>query len=289
VTTAQNEGHRRIIAEVCLLAQILGRGLNLKAAQALGLQEQAKLPTCMASDMESNHAPSLFARSNSIASIIVRTFARIGDSQYTVSGYLHKSRRSEMSNDARATKRKEMIPKIAQAFASMGYRRATSAELARRCGVRENILYRLWPDKKAMFTASIDYVYEQAESGWLKVLNRAKRNQDGARLLLEYEAKHHGESGLHRIILAGISETNDPEIRSALRTMYQRFHTFIGKQLAFHRGKGRTVPDIELSAWAIVGLGILADIGGELHIFTKPDRRRLLGEIGGFLLDGFSV
>lgn len=192
-----------------------------------------------------------------------------------------------MSKDSRPAKRKEMMPKIAQTFASMGYRRTTSAELARRCGVRENILYRLWPDKKAMFIASIDFVYEQAEAGWLNVLSRSARNADAALLLLRYEAEHHGESGLHRIVLAGISETNDAEIRFALRTMYGRFHQFINQQLTRHRAeKRRMAPDPELSAWAIVGLGILAGIGKELRIFTKSDQRRLLGEIGSFLLDG---
>ena len=37
-------------------------------------------------------------------------------------------------------KRRELLPVIARAFAELGYRRATTAELARRCGVRENIL-----------------------------------------------------------------------------------------------------------------------------------------------------
>ena len=63
-------------------------------------------------------------------------------------------------------KRKELLPIVAQTFAELGYRRATTAELALRCEVRENILYRIWSDKKAMFIASIDYVYEQAASVW---------------------------------------------------------------------------------------------------------------------------
>ena len=192
-----------------------------------------------------------------------------------------------MSNDSRTARRTEMIPKIAHAFASLGYRRTTSAELAKRCGVRENILYRLWPDKRAMFIASIDFVYEQAEAGWLRVLIRSERSADAALLLLQHEAEHHGESGLYRIVLAGISETDDAQIRSALRTMYRRFHHFITQQLILHRGgKQHIAPDAELSSWAIVGLGILAGIGKELRIFTKSNQRRLLGEIGSFLLDG---
>ena len=49
-----------------------------------------------------------------------------------------------------AEKRRELLPIVARAFADLGYRRTTTAALAGSCGVQENILYRLWPDKKAM-------------------------------------------------------------------------------------------------------------------------------------------
>ena len=58
-----------------------------------------------------------------------------------------------------AQRRRELTPIVARTFAELGFRRTTTAELARRCGVRENVLYRLWPDKKAMFIAAIEYVY----------------------------------------------------------------------------------------------------------------------------------
>ena len=40
-------------------------------------------------------------------------------------------------------RRRELLPLVAEAFSELGYRRATTAELAARCGVQENILYRL--------------------------------------------------------------------------------------------------------------------------------------------------
>lgn len=35
-------------------------------------------------------------------------------------------------------KRRELLPTVARAFAELGYRRATTAELARRCGVPDH-------------------------------------------------------------------------------------------------------------------------------------------------------
>jgi AcrR family transcriptional regulator len=185
-------------------------------------------------------------------------------------------------------RRKKLLPIIARAFAELGYHRATTAELAHRCKVRENILYRLWPDKKAMFVASIDYVYQQASEVWQKVLTEAGDDPGTAVRLLRHEAEHYGESGLHRIILAGLSETDEPEIREALRTMYGRFHRFIRGQIAAHRdGAAKNVlPDETIAAWAIVGLGNVANISRELGLLTDRGRKRLIGDAGRLLLDG---
>ncbi len=185
-------------------------------------------------------------------------------------------------------KRKQLLPVIARAFAELGYRRATTAELAQRCNVRENILYRLWPDKKAMFVAAIDYVYQQSAEIWQRILSEGDVNTDPAERLLQYEAEHYGESGLHPIIFAGLSETNEPEIRDALERMYGRFHHFIHQQIAAHRGAGakRLRPEAELSAWAIVGLGNVANISRELGLLTDRGRKRLFAHVGRLLLDG---
>ena len=184
-------------------------------------------------------------------------------------------------------KRAEMIPVVARAFAELGYRRMTTSELARRCGVRENILYRLWPDKRAMFIASIDYVYELSHTLWTRMAGEGG-GRERARRLLEYEARHHGEFGLYRIVFAGLSETDDPDVRKALRRMYGLFQQFIAARIAEHRrGRGKGfVADEELAAWAIVGLGTLANIGRDLGLLSPGQRQRLIARVGRLLLDG---
>jgi AcrR family transcriptional regulator len=184
-------------------------------------------------------------------------------------------------------RRKELLPTVAEAFASLGYRRATTATLAARCGVRENVLYRLWPDKKAMFLASIRYVYDQAERIWE---GRASRGPEGsvAHHLLEYESRHLGEFGLYRILFAGLSETDDPEIRAHLRDTYRRFQRWIRGRIEEHdRSRGaRPGPDAETIAWAMVGLGTVATVGREIALFPARERTRLIAEAGRLLLEG---
>jgi len=185
----------------------------------------------------------------------------------------------------RPERRLELVPILARTFADMGYRRTTTAELAERCGVRENILYRLWPDKRAMFVAALDHVYQLSEATWNALLAGADEEASPAELILDYEAAHHGEFGLYRIVFAGLSETDDPEIRAAMKRLYGRFQRFAAKQVAAHGG--RAVPaelDAALVAWAIVGLGTVANIGRELGLLSTRTRRRLVGEVGRALL-----
>lgn len=178
------------------------------------------------------------------------------------------------------------MPVLARTFAELGYRRTTTAELAERCGVRENILYRLWPDKRAMFVAAIDHVYELSEATWSELLEGSGGRASSAERILDYESTHQGEFGLYRIVFAGLSETDDPEIAKAMKRLYRRFHRFVREQVRAHRGGPSAGADPELVAWAIVGLGTMSNIGRELGVLSAPARARFVGEIGRALLGG---
>lgn len=191
-------------------------------------------------------------------------------------------------------KRRELLPIVARAFAELGYRRTTTAELATRCGVRENILYRLWPDKKRMFIASIGYVYDSSVAVWERILADTGANESAAERLLAYESRHFGEFGHYRIVFAGLSETDDADVRAALADMYQRYQRFvrehIGKHRAQHAQHAQHVsvagPTPELAAWAVVGLGTVANIALELGLVDDAQRSELFAQIGRMLLEG---
>jgi AcrR family transcriptional regulator len=186
-------------------------------------------------------------------------------------------------NDER---RRALLPIIARTFTELGYRRTTTAELAKRCHVRQNILYRLWADKKAMFLAAVDYVYEFSEATWLHLLETGRGSP--ARRLLEFESEHLGEFGHYRIIFTGLAETDDADIRDALRRTFARFQRFLVAQIVAHRRSGakRRGPSAESAAWAAVGLGTVANIGRELGLLDDAARGRLLAEVGRVLLEG---
>jgi AcrR family transcriptional regulator len=188
--------------------------------------------------------------------------------------------------DRSGERRRQLAPVLARAFVELGYRRATTAELASRCGVQEKALYRLWPDKRAMFLAALDQVFAESEAVWERLANEAGRGQSSAERLLAHEAEHHGEHRLYRIVFAGLSETDDAPIREALAGLYGRFQALIQGQVERHRKGRRHRGDLDpaLAAWAIVGLGTVANIGRELELLKARERARLLAQAGARLL-----
>ena len=188
-------------------------------------------------------------------------------------------------------KRAELMPIVAAAFSELGYRKATTAELAARCGVQENILYRLWSDKKKMFTASIDYLFDATMQQWQLLIEEAKKDPKGpsvAQRILAFDAEHRGERGFYRITFAALSETDDEDVKAALRNMYGKFVKFIDEQIGTHRegAKSTGLPDTLVTTWAILGIATAADIGREVGLLSGPKRRDLVAEAGHWLLDG---
>jgi AcrR family transcriptional regulator len=187
-------------------------------------------------------------------------------------------------------KRREFLPIVAGAFAELGYRRVTSAELAARCGVGENVLYRIWADKNAMFLAALEWVYIASERAWERLLVETPDGEGAFLRLLSYEAQHMGEQGLYRIVFAGLSEADDPRIRAGMRDLYGRFHAFVRRQVTAHRGSGsKPALDAEIAAWAIVGLGTVANVGRELGLIGSERRRALLWNAGRLLAEATDV
>jgi len=190
--------------------------------------------------------------------------------------------------DRSPERRRELAPLLARAFADLGYRRATTAELAQRCAVQEKALFRLWPDKRAMFLAALDQVFSESEGLWARLASERGGGRSTAERLLAHEAEHHGEHRLYRIVFAGLSEADDPVIAKALGSLYRRFQRLIQDELEHHRRGRKRAQDADaaLAAWAIVGLGTVANIGREFGLLKPRERALLFEQVGARLLGG---
>ena len=184
-------------------------------------------------------------------------------------------------------RRRQFTPLVAAAFIELGYRGTTTAELAQRCGVRENVLYRIWPTKKAMFLDAVEYVFTATMNAWDGVTRDKALGKTVAERILRNQADYQGRLRLYRIVFAGLTE-DDPEIKNALRDVYRRLHGFISQQIEGHRARYRRSggPAAELTAWAMIGLASVVDMQRELEILPVADRKRIMKEVGMALLDG---
>jgi AcrR family transcriptional regulator len=193
-----------------------------------------------------------------------------------------------MANRSKAQqRRREFTPLVAAAFIELGYRGTTTAQLAQRCGVRENVLYRVWPTKKAMFLDAVEHVYAATMRAWAPLVAGKGTGRTAAERVLNNQADHHGKMRLYRIVFAGLVE-DDPEIKTALRDVYCRFHGFITGLIEQHRrGRSRGAGlGADLTAWAMVGLGAVIDMQRELEIQPVGRRKVLMKQVGMALLDG---
>ena len=184
--------------------------------------------------------------------------------------------------------RKRLLPIVCQVFSELGYHRTTTAELAQRCGVRENILYRLWRDKKAMFLAAIVDLFQTRSKRWGEILAERPTPEQAAEALVAYEATHQGEFGFYRVVFTALVEADDPEIREAITDMYRRFHERIRK-LIDPSGQGDKKSrglSAEATAWALIGLASVSNIIRELNLLRPRQREDMFATIAKYLVQG---
>lgn len=181
-------------------------------------------------------------------------------------------------------KRAHFLPVIAQYFSDHGYDGATTAGIAKACGVRENVLYRIWDDKEAMFVSVIEFIHAYTIDLWAGVV--PKKDETKVEAILRMQAKDHGVLRYYRVIFSGLLQ-DSRDIRKAIRRMYVGIHDYIEQSVESHHaereGSSRFDPDV--AAWGMMGLAAMADIQRELRIKSQSSRETLLRttSLEGFL------
>lgn len=185
-------------------------------------------------------------------------------------------------------RRKELLPLVAHAFSELGYRRATTAALAARCDVQENVLYRLWEDKKAMFVAAIEFLFGKRMEKWNSVLEETSAKESRVTRLIELTGKNLGEQGLYQIIFAALSETDEPDVKQALQRLYRRYHDRVKTEISKHREQpcDREVANNDDTAWALIGLVAFMNIAHDLELMSSRKREQLFSTLAYLVLNG---
>ena len=185
-------------------------------------------------------------------------------------------------------RRRELLPVFAVAFSELGYRRATTAELAERCKVQENILYRLWPDKKTIFIAALDYLFQRRMDKWKKELDKASSTTSRIVRLVELTSKDLGENDLYRVIFTALNETDNVEIKLAMQRLYRRYHVSLDAELVTYRKLSGTTTPSECGdlAWALISLVSFMNIALDLELMDSKERKRFFSAMAFKLIEG---
>ncbi len=183
---------------------------------------------------------------------------------------------------------KKLLPIVCEVFSELGYRRTTTAELAQRCDVRENILYRLWPDKRAMFLAAIDDIFQSRAERWSEILADRPTPEIAVERIIEHESHHQGGFGFYRIVFTALTETDDDDIRVALVRMYKSFHKLVCRQVEAGRGSGDLESGLPtaMAAWGLLGLATISNIIRELKLLPPRQRERMFATVAKGLVGG---
>ena len=182
-------------------------------------------------------------------------------------------------------KRTYFLPLIARYFSDHGYDGATTAGIAEVCDVRQNVLYRIWPDKEAMFVAVIDYILHFTIQFWDEVPRL--QNETQVEAVLRLQSKDHGAMRYYRVVYSGLLQ-DSTRIRSAIRRLYTAIHEYIQMAIEEHRVERKKSDcqfDPDVAAWGMMGLGAMVDIQRELRIKSQDSREKLLRDTSqhGFL------
>jgi len=178
----------------------------------------------------------------------------------------------------------ELLMLLSRVFADYGYAGTTTAEIARACKLPENVLFRLWPNKKAMFIDAVDSVYENSVRIWKDVLAALPDGADPIEHLLDYESQHIGEFGNFRIVFAGLGNCEDPELKSAVRNLYHKFHKFLVGLFSQYVKPGKNGLSAEALAWGFIGLGTVINIANDTGLLGPKKRKTVFAKVGRALL-----
>ncbi len=157
-------------------------------------------------------------------------------------------------------RRRQLLEAAVTCFARYGYQGTTTARLARAARISEPVLYQHFSSKHDLFVALLEQVGKEVIREWRKAIAPLESPLDQLRVLLRLNPAIADPRGmqLYRVIFAAQAEFNEPQIRSALRTHYQKYARFLtgrNKQ-ALRAGLVRRDVSAAGLAWQLVHAGI---------------------------------
>ncbi|MFP2925398.1 TetR/AcrR family transcriptional regulator [Pyxidicoccus sp. 3LG] len=131
------------------------------------------------------------------------------------------SRKLSTADERRGTVLRTAI----QAFAARGYYGTTTVEVAKAAGLSQAYLYRLFPDKEALFVAVIDHCAARLRESMSDAVAKARGREPDAILTAmrtAYAKLIDDDRDLLRVLMHANCAASEPPIREAIRDCYAK-------------------------------------------------------------------
>ncbi|MBX3365029.1 MAG: TetR/AcrR family transcriptional regulator [Phycisphaeraceae bacterium] len=177
-----------------------------------------------------------------------------------------------------AKRREQLLACAAKLFAERGYARATTAELAKRAGVTEPIIYRHFNNKLDLFIALIERAGRETIAQWTAHLQGSDDPAERLRLLLGENPMVSPEGrDAYRVLLQAITEVHrEPDVQKAIDKHMQSLHRFLTAEVQRAQEEHKLTRrfSADLIAWLLIdiglGYGVLSALGVRGH-GSSPD------------------
>ena len=174
-----------------------------------------------------------------------------------------------------AERRQAIVDAALRVFVDRSYAGATTAEIARRAGVSEPILYRHFRSKRDLYLACLESAWTSLRAAFdAKLAERGDR--EAVTAIGDASREFHASGGVKPVTLwiQALTEAGeDEEIRTFLRGQLRDVHDYIAAAVRRAQAAGG-VPadrDPDAEAWIFVGAALLLSFADRLGGLLGPD------------------
>jgi AcrR family transcriptional regulator len=161
-----------------------------------------------------------------------------------------------------AERREEVLDAAMIEFADLGFVGASTEDIARRAGISQPYLFRLFGTKKELFKATVSRCFRET----LEMFQRAAEGKRGEEALQAIGTAYVAHLEADRTWLRGqmqsYAASDDPEIRAVVRAGY-------GDLVAYVR---RVSGADWQTVWGFFATGMLLNVLASMHVDDEPDQ-----------------
>ena len=160
-----------------------------------------------------------------------------------------------------ATRRDEVLDAALIEFAEHGFEGASTEDIARRAGISQPYLFRLFGSKKELFKASVARCLRET----LELFQRAAEGKRGREALeaigQAYREQLEQDRSRLRAQMNAYVACDDPEIREVVRAGYGDLVAYV------RRVSGADWPAV----WSFFATGMLLNVLASMHVDAEPE------------------